>query len=351
MRPSPRSRPDAVSWRYARWTAEHPLPIGVSERLDEGARVNAGDVLGSGAVVGTAILVKGARRAGLTAADFARELRVAIGSDVARGAMLARTRRRFATTLTAPIDGRLVHVTAEGDLYLAPVVGRWVVRSTLDGEVTRSDDAGVSVEGAAWCLTGLAAYGPDAVGELTLGVESPTAELAPGRVDVRLGGRILVGGARIAAEAITRGHACAVSGMVAGAVPAAGLRVVYGETIGARGSATRSDSPTVLCLAGFGNVPIPREVFAPLAALAGSRAAIHTASARLFVFAPATAGDFTARAPDLSLAVDYGAVRLLAPGCAPVAEASFASELTSRAFRCGDELIPAANVMAFDAAR
>src|SRR5438132_441440 len=151
--------------------------------------------------------------------------------------------------------------------------------------------------------------------------------------------RVVIGsevtrGAGMAAEAITRAHACSVSGLVAGAAPAAGLRVVFGETTSARGTATRADGPTVLCLAGFGSAPLPREVFAPLAALAGSRAAIHTASARLFVFAPADAGDFALEPPALALSGDFGAVRALAVTCAPAGEASFPSEVMAEAVRC-----------------
>ena len=126
---------------------------------------------------------------------------------------------------------------------------------------------------------------------------------------------------------------------------------MYGNAITAAGSATRDDSPTVLCLVGFGTAPLPREVFAPLAALAGSRAAIHASSARLFVFAPADAGDFAQDAPDLTLASDYGAVRPLANGRATAGEARFASEVTAEALRCGGEVIPTANVMPFDAER
>src|SRR5439155_8428 len=163
-----------------------------------------------------------------------------------------RTGRRFPRTLTAPIDGRLVHLTADGDVYVAPIVGRWIVRSTLDGAVTRSDDAGVTVEGEAWCIEAAAAYGPDAIGELTLGVNAPMEDLAPSRLDVRLGGRIMIGGARVSAEVLTRAHACGVSGLVAGGAPVAGLRVVYGESLTASGHAGREDRPTVICLIAFG---------------------------------------------------------------------------------------------------
>jgi hypothetical protein len=175
------------------------------------------------------------------------------------------------------------------------------VGATLDGVVARSDDAVVEVEGEAWCLQGAAAFGPDAIGEITLGVDGPEADLAATRIDVRLAGRIIVGGARVSAEVITRAHACGVAGLVAGGVPPAGLRVVYGDTVTAAGSPSRDDRPTVLCLMGFGSAVLPRAVFEPFATLAGARAAIHTGSARLFVFSTADIGRVEAPSPDVAV--------------------------------------------------
>jgi hypothetical protein len=288
-----------MSWRRERWTADHPLPIGVTERAQVGELVRAGDIIAAGATLAGALRVPGARRLGLSPADFDRELRVRVGSDVVAKTVLARVGRRFARSVTAPIDGRLLHVTVEGDLYIAPIVDRWTVQSTLDGTVSRSDDAVVEIEGEAWCLQGAAAFGPDAIGEITLGVDGPDADLAPSRIDVRLAGRIIVGGARVSAEVITRAHACGVAGLVAGGVPPAGLRVVYGDAVTAAGSPSRDDRPTVLCLVGFGSAALTRAVFEPFAALGGARAAIHTASARLFVFSSADIGRAETPSPDV----------------------------------------------------
>ena len=279
-----------MSWRRERWSADHSLPIGVTQRAQVGDPVRAGDIVAAGATLAGALRVSGARRLGLTPSDFDRELRVRVGSDVVKGTVLARVGRRFARSVTAPIAGRLLHVTVDGDVYIAPIVDRWTVRATLDGVVSRSDDAIVEIEGEAWCFQGAAAYGPDAIGELTLGVDGPNADLAPSRIDVRLAGRILIGGARVSAEVITRAHACGIAGLVAGGVPPAGLRVVYGDTVTASGSPSRDDRPTVLCLMGFGSGGLPNNVYEPFTALAGARAAIHTGSARLFVFSTADIG-------------------------------------------------------------
>jgi len=270
----------------------------VTKRAQVGEPVRAGDIIAAGAMVASALRVSGARRLGLSPEDAGRELRVRVGTDVVAGTVLARTGRRFARSVTAPIDGRLLHATVDGDLYIAPILDRWAVRATLDGVVARSDDAIVTIEGEAWGIQGAAAYGPDAIGELTLVVDGPEAEAAPARIDVRLGGRIIVGGARVSAEVITRAHACGIAGLVAGGAPPAGLRVVYGDTVTAFGLPTREDRPTVLCLVGFDAVPLPQSIYGLLAAMAGTRAAIHTASARLFVFATADVGKPDATPPD-----------------------------------------------------
>ena len=305
-------------WRRERWTADHSLPIGVTQRAQVGELVRAGDIIAAGATLAGALRVPGARRLGLSPADFDRELRVRVGSDVVKGTVLARVGRRFARSVTAPIAGRLLHVTVDGDVYIAPIVDRWTVRATLDGTISRSDDAIVEIEGEAWCFQGAAAYGPDAIGELTLGVDAANADLAPSRIDVRLAGRILIGGARVSAEVITRAHACGVAGLVAGGVPPAGLRVVYGDAVTAAGSPSRDDRPTVLCLMGFGSGGLPNTVYEPLSALAGARAAIHTHSARLFVFSTADIGRGETPSPDVVMGEGPAAY---APADEPLADA------------------------------
>lgn len=327
------------------------MPVGAASRAEAPSTVRAGDVIASGSVVGAVHLVDGARRVGVAPADLDRVARVHPVADVRRGTVLARTGRRFARAATSPIDGRVLHVTADGDYCIAPVVSTWTVRSTIDGTVARSDAAMVTVEGECWGLQGLAAYGPDAIGALAIGVDGPADALAPPRVDVRLRDRILVGGARMAAEAITRAHACGVAGLVAGAAPAGGLRVVYGDDVEARGGASVGDRPTVLCLVGFGSGPLPAEVWDPLVGFAGQRAAIHTASARLFVFAPAPRRAGAPRPAAVALADDHASVRPLSVAPEPSGTMTFASGIETDAALTPEGPIPAANVLPFDAER
>ena len=340
-----------MGWRYARHMVEHPLPIGASARPAVGDTVRAGDPLASGTLLGSPVRVEGGRKLGVDPEDVDRVARVRVGANVTRGTVLARTGRRFARAVTAPIDGRLVHRSYEGDFYVAPIAGMWTVRSAMDGTVTRSDDFAVTVEGSAWSLGGVAAYGPDAFGELRLGVDAPTDELQPGRVDVRMHDSIVVGGARIAAEAITRAHACEVAGLVAGAAPAGGLRVVYGDEVTASGGPTLDDRPTVLCLLGFGSGPLPTEIYLPFVAFSGHRAAIHVVSARLFVFAPETVLDASLAAPALVLSGDFSGVRALEGETSLTGLTRFASDAFCEGLATKDGIVPVPNVLPYDAPR
>lgn len=336
-----------MPWRYDRWSVEHVLPVGVTGHVPAGQDVRAGDVIASGSLFGEPVRVPVARRVGVDPNDLARALRVPIGAEVERGALIARTGRRLARSATAPIDGRLVVLRADGDIEMAPVAGRWEQRASIDGTVSVSDEMRVVVAGEAWCLQGLAAYGPDAAGELTKACETGADELLPGRIDTRLRDRILIGGGRAGPEAIARAHACGVAGVIAGASPASGLRHVYGDDVTAHGL-DAPDLPTILCLAGFGTTALPDEVYGPLVALAGRRAAIHSASARLFVFAPADAIAAATVAPSLALAADWSGVRPLSSASLVGGERRFPSEVGAQAVEAEGELVPAENVRPYD---
>ena len=340
-----------MSLRHGTWVVEHPLPLGIGERAVVGQSVALGATLGAGTVVRGAVRVSCARRLGIQPADLGRVLRVEVGALITKGSVLARIGRRFPRAVTAPFDGRLVHVSAVGDLWLAPVVERWLVRSTMAGQVVRATDAAVTVEGSAWSVRAMAAYGPDAIGTLAIGVAGPAEELSPHGLDVRLRGRVIVGGARMAPEAVTRAHACGIAGLVAGAVPAAGVRVVYGDDATATGGATRLDRPTLLCLAGFGAGPLPSEVFDQLLALAGSPAAIHVGTARLFVFAPVDAAVSGGEVPAVRLDGDFLGVRSQGHTPTVLEHVRFASEYEGQALSSPDGPIPRANVLPFDAVR
>lgn len=294
-----------MKWTYGRWRAAVRVPFGAREVADRGVEVRAGDVIARGDVYRATRRVDAARVLSCRPEGVTALLRVRVGDDVAADTVIARAGRRFPRAIVAKEDGRLVHVGADGALFVGSVRREWQLAAPLDGVVLRADEHHVEIEGEAWGLEGVAAFGPSRAGILTVGVEAPDAELGATRLDVRLDGAVLVGGRRASGEALSRGHAVGVHAIVTAAVSFRSLRAVYGPAASAFGLATDEDVPTLLVLAGFGNSPFPEGLFARLASLAGSRASVDAHGARLYVNAPPHASEALevpppALAPDLS---------------------------------------------------
>ena len=96
---------------------------------------------------------------------------------------------------------------------------------------------------------------------------------------------------------------------------------------------------------------VPTSLYSPFRVFAGERAAIHTASARLFVFAGPSADAASATAPSVALALDWGSVHAVEGPVAIREDARFASEIIAPAVVIDGSAMPAANVLGFDAAR
>jgi hypothetical protein len=275
-----------IRWAYGEQRAQLRLPFGVSWLAETDSAVRAGDVVARGTHYRATRRVNAARVLGCAPDAVRGLLRVAPGDALRAGAIIARAGRRFPRAVIAGDEGRLVHVDASGGLHLGTVRTGWTVRSTLDGVVRRADPHVVIVEGASWSLEGLAAYGPTRAGVLTAMVRASQDELPAARLDVSFAGHVLLAGARATGEALTRAHAVGAAGLVAAAVSFRSLLPVYGDDVSAFGSPSDEDLPTLLVLGAFGRAAFDAALFKALAVLDGERAAIDTASARLYVFAP-----------------------------------------------------------------
>jgi hypothetical protein len=88
---------------------------------------------------------------------------------------------------------------------------------------------------------------------------------------------------------------------------------------------------------GFGSAVLPRAVYEPFGALAGARAAIHTGSARLFVFSTANIGRAETRSPDVVMGEGPAAY---APVDRSVADAGQAEGDRDEPAQSDDELAP-----------
>ena len=101
-----------------------------------------------------------------------------------------------------------------------------------------------------------------------LAVSSPDAELRSGAVDISAAGAILVAGARLDIEALTRARAIGVAGIICGGVVGRELQQVEESDQRQRASVHALTPFAILALDGFGRRPIPTLAWDLLAAAA-----------------------------------------------------------------------------------
>ncbi len=173
----------------------------------------------------------------------------------------------------------------DGEL-LSPVPGkrdRWrivtgdhrdPVVSPIGGEVTEvRPGTEIRVRAAGPAVLGAFAAGSATSGLLELATD-PFGELRPGGIDVGRAGSILVVGARIDAEALTRARAMGVRGIVVATLPGKELRDFQASERRQRAALHPAQPFGVLVLEGAVRRPIPGPVAAVLERLAGVRVAL-----------------------------------------------------------------------------
>jgi hypothetical protein len=168
----------------------------------------------------------------------------------------------------------------EGEL-LAPLPGsrdKWRIATGDQREVVASPVAGtvtavmpgaeIRVRASGVALTGSLAAGSASQGRLELATD-PSGELRAGGIDVGRAGSILVVGARIDAEALTRARAMGVRGIVVASLPGKELRDFQASERRQRAALHPAPPFGVLVLLGATRRRIPSPVTALLERLAG----------------------------------------------------------------------------------
>jgi hypothetical protein len=226
--------------------------------------------------------------AGETIADRLREARIVESSDAASlrpGQRWKRVRVSASGEAAATTEGELLYSVdglgrvASGDLeepLESPVAG--VVREVRSGIGIR-----IAADGAG--LTGAFALGRAARGQLDIAA-GPDGELLPRMIDVGAAGSILVVGARIDAESLTRARAMGVRGIVVATLASKERRDFLASEARQRAALHRLPPLAVLVLHGTLRRPIAEPITHVLDALAGRDVAIVGDPPRL-VFDPA----------------------------------------------------------------
>jgi hypothetical protein len=174
---------------------------------------------------------------------------------------------------------------ADGEL-VAPLPGssdRWwlvtgdhrdLVESPVAGTVVQvAPGAGIRLRVRGRAIRGMLVTGSPTRGRLDLATD-PTGELRPGGIDVGRAGAVLVVGARIDAEALTRARAMGVRGIVVASLAGKDLRDVMASERRQRASLHQAPPFGICVLEGAVRRSLPSPIVALFEALAGKEIAI-----------------------------------------------------------------------------
>ncbi len=186
------------------------------------------------------------------------------------GVGLASERRR-----ARPADrGTVLFQGPEGRLRVALGRSSGKVLSVVSGAVESVDARGIAIRAEADGLPGAIRWGRSVRGPLMLAVSTPDGDLRASAIDVSAAGAIVVAGARLDIEAITRARALGVRGIICGGLMSRELRQLDASEARQRAATQALEPFAVLALDGYGRRPIPGPVWDALSAAAGREVSI-----------------------------------------------------------------------------
>lgn len=262
-----------------RYRAERRLPI-------EGTvNVAAGDVVGSRQIVartdipGDITPINLANLLGVPTADLRDCMLVGEGDAVAEGQPLARTRGifgMFRSERASPATGRIEAVsTVTGQVIIrgAPLpleLGAYVagtVQEVIPGE-------GCFVETDATLVQGILGVGGETHGVIRM-IGRPGQDLTDALLTADLAESVVVGGARVTAQALAKAREIGVAALVVGGIDSADLAQFMGYDLGVAITGNENLGLTLILTEGFGDIAMAGRTFEVLKSREGAEAAVN----------------------------------------------------------------------------
>lgn len=259
------------------------LPRGTVLTVEVGAQVRPDEVIGLRREPMAPIRVPVAGPLRLRPAELDAYLIVRPGSRVAADEPIARD--KAGREVRSPVAGLVLSaMPVDGTLLISPLGPEEPVVGHIRGRIRGLEEHAVVVEVPGVRLRGVGGSGDAVHGELMIGVRNPEDELRAGAIDSAATGKILVGGSRASAEALTRARAMGVAGIVLGGVLDKELRDFEAIQRRRQQAGGLTGSFGILLLEGFGKVSIDPQMFGWLTEQNGKMASLVGAEQLLFLY-------------------------------------------------------------------
>ena len=171
----------------------------------------------------------------------------------------------------------------DGITRLVAGSGEVVVTAPATGIIEAVTPARVDLRADGLAVDARIGWGRPTAGRIMLAVDTPSAELQTSKIDVGAAGTILVVGARVDIEALSRARAIGVAAIVSGGVPSRDLRQLSSSEARQQAALHAAAPFGLIGLGGYGRAPIPSYLWDLLVAAEGRQAGLLPDSRTLII--------------------------------------------------------------------
>ncbi len=259
------------------------LPLKGQVVAKKGDTVQAETVVARTDLPGNVQPIKAASILGVHQADLLDVMTKKEGERVAKDEVIATSKSFFGlfkSQLRSPCEGTVESISSiTGQVIIREPPIPVEVDAYIDGVVTEVlPGEGVVVEAEGAFLQGIFGVGGETVGTLDRAVADPAEELTPDRLKPEHKGKVVVGGARVGIEGISRARELGVKAILVGGIDDAVLRQLLGYDLGVAITGHEHLGLTLVVTEGFGRMAIAGRTFALLEKFMGRKVSVNGAT-------------------------------------------------------------------------
>ncbi len=258
-----------------------PIPGEVCVQVDD--RVASEQPIAEAYMPGEITPLNIANLLALPPADVAECMLKNRGDSIQVGDVLARTRGIFGmlrSEYLSTVAGTIESIsTVTGQLIIRGAAVPLQVQAYLSGRVVEViAGEGCVIEADITLIQGIFGIGGEAFGPVRMASKTPDQELTPELILPDMNGAVVVGGARVTSEALTRARDTGVRAIVTGGIDDEDLEEFLGYSLGVAITGTEQVGLTLIMTEGFGQIAMAERTWRLLASRAGARAAVNGAT-------------------------------------------------------------------------
>ena len=264
-------------------TSHRSLPLIGDVIVKKGDVLKAEDVVARAHLPGKVQAINAVNRLGIQPKDLKEYMLKKEGDSVWKDEPIAETKpwmKMMKSVLHSPITGTIETIsTVTGQVLLREPPKPIQVLAYIDGAVIEvMEKEGVVMEALATYIQGIFGVGGEAVGELVIAVDKPGDILTNDHIKPEHKDKIIVGGAFIQHDAISKAQKIGVKGIITGGFDDEDLRKLLGYDLGVAITGSEEIGITLIMTEGFGNIHMAQRTFDLLKFRSGAKTSINGAT-------------------------------------------------------------------------